>query len=86
MHYKNSARESGGAKTLKKQHPATFPDKLAEDFILAFTQEGDIVLDPFAGSGTTLWASEKNNRYSIGFEINEAYVDLAKQRLKLDFK
>lgn len=86
MHYKNSARESGGVKTLKKQHPATFPDKLAEDFILAFTQEGDIVLDPFAGSGTTLWASEKNNRYSIGFEINEAYVDLAKQRLKLDFK
>lgn len=85
MHYKNTARESGGAKTLKKQHPATFPDKFAEDFVLAFTQEGDVVLDPFVGSGTTLWATEKNNRYGIGFEINQEYVNLANKRLELEF-
>ena len=79
MHYKNTARESGGAKTLKKQHPATFPNKLAEDFILAFTQEGDTVLDPFNGSGTTVCMAKKNNRFGIGFEINEAYFELSKQ-------
>lgn len=82
MHYKNSARESGGAKTLKKQHPATFPDKFAEDFILAFTNEGDTVLDPFAGSGTTLNMATKHNRFSIGFEINKDYFEIARQIIK----
>jgi len=81
MHYKNSARESGGAKTLKKRHPATFPDKLVKDFINAFTQEGDVVLDPFMGSGTTAVIAKNESRKYIGFEINNEYFKLIKERL-----
>jgi site-specific DNA-methyltransferase (adenine-specific) len=77
IHYKNSARESGGAKTLKKQHPATFPNKFAEDFIRIFTTEGMTICDPFMGSGTTAVAAKKLKRNYIGFEINTTYCDLA---------
>ena len=77
LHYKNSARETGGAKTLKKQHPATFPDKLASDFIQAFTTEDMIVLDPFSGSGTTLCMAKELGRNYIGFEIDLTYYDLS---------
>jgi len=81
LHYKNSARETGGAKTLKKQHPATFPDKLASDFIQAFTTEGMIVLDPFSGSGTTCVMAKILNRNYIGFEINNTYCELGQKRI-----
>ena len=74
IHYKNTARETGGAKTLKKQHPATFPDKLASDFIQAFTTEGMVVLDPFSGSGTTLCMAKELGRNYIGMEINNEYI------------
>lgn len=77
MHYKNTARETGGAKTLKKQHPATFPDKIASDFIQCFTTEGMIVLDPFIGSGTTGAMAKKLHRNYIGFEISSTYCELA---------
>jgi site-specific DNA-methyltransferase (adenine-specific) len=85
MHYKNSARESGGAKTLKKQHPATFPDKLASDFIQAFTKEGMIVVDPLAGSGTVLRMAKILKRNYLGFEINNKYVEnIIEPILKID--
>ena len=63
------------------QHPAIFPDKLAEDHILSWSNEGDIILDPMFGSGTTLKMAIKNKRHYIGFEINPEYPKIAKKRL-----
>jgi len=63
------------------EHPATFPEKLAEDHILSWSKEGDIVLDPMAGSGTTLKMAKKNNRNYIGIEISQEYVDIINKRL-----
>jgi site-specific DNA-methyltransferase (adenine-specific) len=64
-------------------HPATFPDKLAEDHILSWSNENDIVFDPFSGSGTTLKMAKKNNRRYLGFEISEEYCKIAENRLQL---
>ena len=63
------------------KHPAPFPEKLAEDHILSWSNEGDTVLDCFAGSGTTLKMAHKNNRKYIGIEISEEYINIIKQRL-----
>jgi len=63
------------------QHPAIFPEKLAEDHILSWSNEWDIVLDPMAGSGTTLKMAKKNNRYYIGIEISKEYCDICEKRL-----
>lgn len=70
--------------TTNHQHPATFPLGLPEFFIKLMTKEGDIVYDPFAGSGTTLLAAKQLNRCYIGTEINTDYVKLTKNRLKED--
>ena len=59
------------------QHPAIFPEKLAEDHILSWSDEGDIILDPFCGSGTTCKMAKKNNRQYIGIDISEEYCKLA---------
>lgn len=63
-------------------HPAPFPEKLAEDHILSWSKEGDIVFDPMAGSGTTLKMAKLNNRQFIGCEISEEYCEIARQRLR----
>jgi len=63
-----------------KNHSATFPNALPEWFIKLFTKEGDTVLDPFAGSGTTLFVAERMNRHSIGIEIMPEYVSLIKSQ------
>jgi DNA modification methylase len=63
-------------------HPAIFPDALAEDHVLSWTNPGDIVLDPFAGSGTTLKAAAKHRRQWIGIEIAEEYATIARKRLE----
>lgn len=63
------------------EHPATFPEKLAEDHILSWTNPGDVVLDIFAGSGTTLKMAMLNERQFIGFDISDEYVEIAKRRL-----
>lgn len=55
-------------------HPAPFPLELPENCILACTKEGDIVLDPFMGSGTTARAAKKHGRHYIGFELNPEYI------------
>lgn len=74
----------GGVSTGDKiafNHPATFPEQLAQDHIISWSNEGDIVLDPMFGSGTTLKMAKKNNRHYIGFEINPEYCKIAKARL-----
>lgn len=63
------------------EHPAIFPEKLAEDHILSWSKEGDIVFDPMCGSGTTCKMAKKNNRHYIGCDISEDYVKLAEKRL-----
>jgi DNA modification methylase len=63
------------------QHPAIFPEKLAEDHILSWSNEGDTILDPMAGSGTTLKMAKKNNRNYIGIEISQEYIDIINKRL-----
>jgi site-specific DNA-methyltransferase (adenine-specific)/site-specific DNA-methyltransferase (cytosine-N4-specific) len=65
-----------------KNHSAAFPDALPEWFIKLFTQENDTVLDPFAGSGTTLKIAQKMHRNSIGIEILPEYVELIKENIK----
>ena len=59
-------------------HPAMFPLKLAERVIRLYTDEGDVVLDPFLGSGTTAVAALKNHRSYIGIELMKKYADIAK--------
>ncbi|MFV4887453.1 site-specific DNA-methyltransferase [Bacillus velezensis] len=63
-------------------HPAIFPEKLAEDHILSWSNEGDIVFDPFIGSGTTAKMAALNNRKYIGTEISKEYCDIANERLR----
>lgn len=64
-------------------HPAIFPEKLAEDHILSWTNEGDLVFDPMCGSGTTCKMAKINNRNFIGIDISEEYVKIAKKRVSL---
>lgn len=62
-------------------HFAVFPEKLVEICLLASTQEGDYILDPFAGSGTTGVVALKNNRGFIGIELVPEYCDMARKRI-----
>lgn len=75
----------GGQKTkdtIAQKHPAIFPEKLAEDHILSWSNEGDTVLDPMCGSGTTGKMALKHNRHFIGIDIAEAYIEITRQRLQ----
>ena len=63
------------------KHPAIFPEKLAQDHILSWSNEGDIVMDIFMGSGTTAKMALLNNRQFIGFEISKEYCDIAYNRI-----
>ena len=65
----HSATECGN-----KAHSAAFPEALPEWFIKLFTVEGDIVCDPFAGSGTTLKVAQKMSRQFVGIEIDQSYI------------
>ena len=64
------------------EHPAIFPEKLAADHIHSWSNEGDLVYDPFLGSGTTAKEAIKQNRNWIGSEISSEYVELANKRLE----
>ena len=66
----------------KKLHPATFPISLAKKCISLFTHRGELVLDPFAGSGTTLLAAQDLDRNAIGFDLKSDYIDLTNDRLR----
>lgn len=63
-------------------HHATFPEDLARDHILSWSNEGDTVLDPFNGSGTTTKMARECGRKGIGIEINEEYCEIAKKRIE----
>jgi site-specific DNA-methyltransferase (adenine-specific) len=75
---------SGGSSAKDRiayKHPAIFPEKLAEDHILSWSNEGDVVLDPMCGSGTTCKMSALNKRKFIGIDISEEYCEIARERL-----
>lgn len=76
MHYCNKNR---------KKHPTQKPEGLYERMILASSNEGDTVLDPFLGSGTLLRVCQQTNRNGIGIDINPEYVEMARERLAEDF-
>ncbi len=67
--------------TKDNKHPAVFPTYIVQELIKLLSREGDIVLDPFCGSGTTCVAAKTLNRNYLGIEINPEYVVLAKERL-----
>lgn len=66
-------------------HPTGKPERLLEDFVTLFTDDGETVLDPFAGSGTTLVAAKKLGRKAIGIELSEQYCEVAARRLSIRF-
>jgi DNA modification methylase len=65
----------------KTVHPATFPISLSKRIIELFTHEGELVLDPFVGSGTSLLACQDLNRNAVGFDLQESYIDVCAKRL-----
>ena len=68
--------------TIAFKHPAIFPEQLANDHIISWSNEGDTVLDIFMGSGTTAKMCVLNNRNYIGFEISKEYCDIANKRIE----
>lgn len=63
-------------------HPAIFPEALANDHIISWSNEGDMVYDPFSGSGTTAKMAYLNNRRYIGSEVSEEYCEISRKRLE----
>jgi len=76
VHYSNPERVN---------HPTQKPEALIERMILSSSQEGDLVVDPFAGSGTTLRVCQQLNRRCVGIEINPDYIRIIKERLAKEF-
>ncbi len=73
-------------KSNKTGHPAVFPEQLAKDHIISWSNEGDVVLDCFMGSGTTGKMAVLTNRNFIGMEIDKHYFNIAKERIEGVFK
>lgn len=67
--------------SVASDHPAVFPDSLASDHIQSWSNPGDTVFDPFAGSGTTLRAAKDLGRLAIGAEIEASYVEIIARRM-----
>ncbi|MFJ7665349.1 DNA-methyltransferase [Lysinibacillus sp. NPDC097162] len=67
--------------TNRTGHPAVFPERLAHDHILSWSDPGDIVFDCFAGSGTTLKMALMSDRRYLGVDVSEEYVEIARQRI-----
>ncbi len=63
------------------EHPAVFPEKLAYDHIVSWTNPGDLVFDPMCGSGTTCKSALLSNRNYIGVDMSSDYIDIARKRL-----
>ena len=70
------------ARAKKIGHPAPYPTELVEKFIKLYTYEGELILDPFIGSGTTAISALNLNRNYLGYETNEDYIKLANKRIK----
>jgi site-specific DNA-methyltransferase (adenine-specific) len=64
------------------EHPAVFPEQLAMDHILSWTNEGDTVLDPMCGSGTSCKMARKTDRNYIGIDISPEYIEIARKRMR----
>jgi site-specific DNA-methyltransferase (adenine-specific) len=64
------------------KHPAPFPELLAQDHILTWSEPGAVVYDPFMGSGTTAKMAKLNDRHFVGSEISENYCAIANQRVE----
>ncbi len=62
-------------------HPAPFPQQLATDHIVTWSNPGDVVVDPFCGSGTTCRAAKNTHRHYVGIELNHKFVELSRRRL-----
>ena len=77
-----SAWEILPEKARRVGHPAPFPLALAERVIRLYSYVGDVILDPFVGSGTTCLAAKMASRHYVGYEIDEAYAELSRQRLR----
>lgn len=79
-------QNAGGSMTTKDsfafKHPAIFPEPIARDHIKSWSNEGDIVLDPFNGSGTTTKMARELGRRYIGIEVNPEYCEIAEKRLE----
>lgn len=77
--------QGGGDKSTKDEyafdHPAIFPEALARDHIISWSNPGDVVLDPFMGSGTVAKMAKTLSRHWLGFDISQEYVDLAQRRV-----
>lgn len=69
-----------------KGHPAPFPCQLARDHISSWTNEGDVVLDPMCGSGTTCKVAKQLGRHFIGIDVSEEYCTIARTRVDLPFE
>lgn len=74
----------GSSEDIAYKHPAIFPLQLAIDHIITWTNPGDIVYDPFLGSGSTIKAAQKLERFWMGSEINQEYEYIIKERLKIN--
>jgi len=72
------------ARAKKIGHPAPFPIELPQKFINLYSYKGDLILDPFLGSGTTSVAAKQLNRNYVGYEINKEYIDIANIRLETE--
>ncbi|MEA4812184.1 MAG: site-specific DNA-methyltransferase [Anaerolineaceae bacterium] len=68
----------------KDVHPATFPISLSKKIIELFTHKGELVLDPFVGSGTTLIAAQDLDRNALGFDLQEKFIQLCEDRLNIN--
>ena len=62
-------------------HPAMFPEQLAKDQIISWSNEGDLVLDPMCGSGTTCKMAKQQGRNYIGIDISKKYLEIAERRM-----
>lgn len=71
----------GSSDSIASNHPAIFPEKLANDHIISWSNEGDLVFDPFMGSGTTGKMAKLNNRKFIGIEKVQDYFEIAQSRI-----
>ncbi|MFH1523756.1 MAG: site-specific DNA-methyltransferase [Chloroflexota bacterium] len=86
LEYNKSVWNFAAESARKVGHPAPFPVELPRRLIQLYTFEGEVVLDPFMGSGQTAIAAVMSNRHYVGYEIDEKYVDLASQRIQKEPK
>jgi site-specific DNA-methyltransferase (adenine-specific) len=82
LEYTKSVWQFPAERAKRVGHPAPFPVELPRRLIQLFTFEGDVVLDPFCGSGSTCIAAKKANRLYVGYEVKEEYIALAEKRMR----